>query len=372
MSVARSLAERFQSTMTLFGEDRYRTRSWRRERRVVFKAEVMHAAGKSPRDNARFVITNLRNRPERVWQIYCKRGDSENRIKELKNDLDIDRTSCTSFLANQARVLLTAMAYVLFQELRAALRDTQLERGMVGTLRLRLLKIGATVTESIRAYRRVDAIQPSLEGPVEAGCVTGRSPRLTPRLAGPEASPKSRVSGGTCASTPESHNNRPMLPPRRTVSQADKTQSPAPDPLRGSISGTRRYGRRARESARLGPFIESDVLQPQPPHLEMRASASRVKSPKPPTVAPSRRSSGSKVHSAGTSPFSRCLEAESRTRAVHPEPADGAREVELVGVAAPETRRRRAEDLGELDVAPLSGLLFELGENVAATLVELC
>ena len=88
MSAARSLAEQFQSTTSLFGEDRYKTRSWRRERRVVFKAEVVHAVGKSPRDNARFVITNLRNRPERVWQIYCKRGDSENRIKELKNDLE--------------------------------------------------------------------------------------------------------------------------------------------------------------------------------------------------------------------------------------------------------------------------------------------
>lgn len=150
MSAVRSLAERFQSTTALFDESRYKTRSWNRERRVVFKAEVVHAVGKSPRDNARFVITNLRNKPERVWQFYCKRGDSENRIKELKNDLEIDRTSCTRFLANQARVLLTATAYMLFQELRAALRGTELERGMVGTLRLRLLKIGATVKETVR------------------------------------------------------------------------------------------------------------------------------------------------------------------------------------------------------------------------------
>ena len=150
MSAVRSLAECFQSTTTLFGESRYRTRSWNRERRVAFKAEVVHATGKSPRDNARFVITNLHNKPERVWQIYCQRGDSENRIKELKNDLEIDRTSCTSFLANQARVLLTSIAYMLFQELRATLQGTELERGLVGTLRLRLLKIGATVKESVR------------------------------------------------------------------------------------------------------------------------------------------------------------------------------------------------------------------------------
>ena len=117
---------------------------------MVFKAEVVHAQGKPPKDNARFVITNLRHEPQRVWETYCLRGDSENRIKELKNDLEIDRTSCTSFLANQVRVLLTAVAYVLYQELRAALKGTELERAMVATLRLRLLKIGATITESLR------------------------------------------------------------------------------------------------------------------------------------------------------------------------------------------------------------------------------
>ena len=96
------------------------------------------------------MVTNLRHKPERVWEIYCQRGDSENRIKELKNDLEIDRTSCTSFLANQVRVLLTSAAYVLYQELRAVLRGTELERGMVCTLRLKLLKIGATISESVR------------------------------------------------------------------------------------------------------------------------------------------------------------------------------------------------------------------------------
>jgi len=150
MFAARAFTERFGKTTTLFGESRYQTRSWKCERRVVFKAEVVYAEGKSPRDNARFVITNLRHKPERIWEIYRHRGDSENRIKELKNDLEIDRTSCTSFLANQVRVLLTAVAYVLYQELRAALEGTELHRAMVATLRLRLLKIGATITESAR------------------------------------------------------------------------------------------------------------------------------------------------------------------------------------------------------------------------------
>lgn len=150
MHAARVLTESFGSTTTLFGETRYETRSWKRERRVIFKAEVVHADGKSPRNNARFVVTNLHHKPERVWEIYCQRGDSENRIKELKDDLKIDRTSCTSFLANQVRVLLTSAAYILYQELRVVLRGTELERGMVCTLRLKLLKIGATISESAR------------------------------------------------------------------------------------------------------------------------------------------------------------------------------------------------------------------------------
>ncbi len=146
MVAARSLTGRFAITTTLHGECLYQTRSWTHERRVIFKAEVVYAAGKSPRDNARYVITNLAHAPERVWELYCQRGDSENRIKELKNDLEIDRTSCTSFSANQVRVLLTAAAYVLLQELRAATR----ERSQVATLRQRLLKIGATIAESTR------------------------------------------------------------------------------------------------------------------------------------------------------------------------------------------------------------------------------
>jgi len=150
MRAARSLSDRFEATTTLFGETSYKTRSWKRARRTIYKAEVVRAEGKPAKDNARFVVTNLRHAPERVWEIYCRRGDSENRIKELKNDLEIDRTSCTSFLANQVRVLMTATAYVLYQELRASLRGTELGRSMVATLRLRLMKIGATITESVR------------------------------------------------------------------------------------------------------------------------------------------------------------------------------------------------------------------------------
>jgi len=83
-------------------------------------------------------------------RIYCDRGDVENRIKELHHGLEIDRTSCTSFLANQLRVLLTAAAYVLMQELRLCARGGKCARAQVSTLRERLIKLGAWVEQSVR------------------------------------------------------------------------------------------------------------------------------------------------------------------------------------------------------------------------------
>jgi hypothetical protein len=150
MRGVRCITEQLGGTSTLFGECVYAARKWSRSRRVIFKAEVVDLAGRDPRDNLRFVVTNLRGSAESVWKDYIKRGDTENRIKELKLDLQIDRTSSTSFLANQMRVLLTAAAFVLFQALRAALGASELGRAMVATLRLKLLKIGATVKESWR------------------------------------------------------------------------------------------------------------------------------------------------------------------------------------------------------------------------------
>lgn len=138
-------------SVALFGETRYAARSWKgQKRRVVYKAEVVRLEGRPPRDNARFVVTNLRHRPEAIYQIYRDRGDSENRIKELHEGLQIDRTSCTRFKANQLRVLLTAAAYVLLQALRSRLGRLGLARKQVGTLRLMLLKIGGRIQRSVR------------------------------------------------------------------------------------------------------------------------------------------------------------------------------------------------------------------------------
>lgn len=158
MHAVRSLAERFGGTTTIYGRSDYRAKTWSRARGVIFKAEVTDHSGRPLRDNLRIVVSNLRGTPESLWKLYARRGDVENRIKELKHDLEIDRTSSTSFLANQLRVLSTAAAFVLFQALRHALAGTELARAQVATLRLRLLKIGAIVRES---WRRIVMLLPT-------------------------------------------------------------------------------------------------------------------------------------------------------------------------------------------------------------------
>lgn len=151
MGTARRLSRESGKSHALFGETRYAAKSWKEcKRRVIYKAEVVRLAGRAPRDNARFVVTSLRSGPERVYEIYRMRGESENRIKELQHGLRLDRTSCTKFRANQLRVLMTAAAYVLMQTLRCPLAKTSLARKQVESLRLMLLKIGARVTSSVR------------------------------------------------------------------------------------------------------------------------------------------------------------------------------------------------------------------------------
>jgi hypothetical protein len=127
----------------VYGHAQYRAKSWPQARRVVIKGEVTRYPGREPRDNARFVITNIPADPQVVYaRIYARRGDVENRIKELHDGINMDRLSCTRFLANQARLLLHAAAFVLYQELRLAAVGTSLARAQVSTLRERLIKLG--------------------------------------------------------------------------------------------------------------------------------------------------------------------------------------------------------------------------------------
>ena len=150
MDVVRLRSALTETTERDFHDARYAARTWERERRVVIKAEVTRYPGREPRDNARFVVTNLKLAPEKVYALYCQRGEIENRIKELHHGLAIDRTSCTRFLANQLRVLLTAAAFVLLQEVRRRAVGTRFARAQVWTLREQLLKLGAHVIVSAR------------------------------------------------------------------------------------------------------------------------------------------------------------------------------------------------------------------------------
>jgi hypothetical protein len=139
------------ATATSYHETRYQAGTWTATRRVVIKAEVVWHHGREARDNPRFVITNLHQSPEWIYtHVYCARGDSENRLKELHHALAFGRTSCTRFWANQLRVTVTAAAYVLLQELQLRADRTALAGAQVPRLRQALLTLGVQVVRSVR------------------------------------------------------------------------------------------------------------------------------------------------------------------------------------------------------------------------------
>jgi len=136
-----------QQKQRLFGEFTYAAKTWDRPRRVIVKAEHLELG-----PNSRLVVTNLAGEPQTLYdELYCQRGDAENRIKEQQLGLFADRTSCHDFVANQFRVLLSAAAYLLLDTLRReTLAETELAHAQVDTIRLKLLKIGARVVGSVR------------------------------------------------------------------------------------------------------------------------------------------------------------------------------------------------------------------------------
>jgi hypothetical protein len=147
MDEAKKQFELTGQTQRHFHELSYSAGSWDRERRVIHKAEH-----NSHGDNPRFVVTNLSDKSSTLYeQIYCARGEMENRIKEQQLGLFAGRTSCQKFTANQFRLLLSSFAYTLIQTLRqTALAGTELATAQASTIRTKLLKIGAVVTVSVR------------------------------------------------------------------------------------------------------------------------------------------------------------------------------------------------------------------------------
>ena len=154
LAAAREESERTGKPARRFKDFTWSTlKSWSRSRRVVAKAEW--TGGES---NPRFVVTSLgRKETEARYlyeKVYCARGEMENRIKECQLDLFADRTSSHTMRANQLRLWFASMAYVLISALRRiGLKHTQFAKAACGTIRLKLLKIGALVTTSVRRIK---------------------------------------------------------------------------------------------------------------------------------------------------------------------------------------------------------------------------
>ncbi len=137
--------ENFESTkekQRMFEWIRYEAKSWSGKKRVIVKAE--HGAKGA---NPRFVVSSLTGDAQKLYDdIYCARGDMENRIKEQQLCLFADRTSCHAWYANQFRLLLSSLAYILIESIRRlALQGTELARAQSSTIRLKLFKIGAVI-----------------------------------------------------------------------------------------------------------------------------------------------------------------------------------------------------------------------------------
>ena len=146
LAKAKEQFEQSGEKQRLFTSFNYQADSWSRYRRVIAKTEYMDKGA-----NQRFVVTNIALKPQRLYdEIYVLRGETENRIKELKLEIKADRLSCHRFLANQFRLYLHTFAYCLLWLLRENLQGTELANAQVGTLRVKLLKIGARIRESSR------------------------------------------------------------------------------------------------------------------------------------------------------------------------------------------------------------------------------
>jgi hypothetical protein len=143
MAKARELYEYSKTPVKLYSEFSYQAGSWSAPKRIICKAEYNHKGS-----NTRFIITNLVHTKYRfIYEtVYCGRGAMELMIKEHKNHLFSDRTSCSGFEANQFRLFMHSIAYILMHAFRERhLKNTEFAKAQFNTIRLKLLKIGARV-----------------------------------------------------------------------------------------------------------------------------------------------------------------------------------------------------------------------------------
>lgn len=149
IATAKRRFDESEEKQRIFSSFNYAAESWKSTRRVVAKAE--HGDDGA---NPRFIVTNLEGDPETLYDdVYCARGEMENRIKEQIEMFSV-RTSCHNWWPNQLRLLLSTLAYTLVNRIRTVgLAGTELARAQVGTIRLKLLKVGAVVIRNTRRIR---------------------------------------------------------------------------------------------------------------------------------------------------------------------------------------------------------------------------
>lgn len=150
MQWVEELAERTGMKMREFIEFYYAAGTWKTRRKVIAKLEVTDKG-----QNPRFIVTNLAGDKQHLYdELYCARGDMENRIKEQQLGLFADCTSAHHWWANQFRLLLSSLAYVLMEGIRRlALKGSELARAQMTTIRLKLFKIGAVILRNTRRIR---------------------------------------------------------------------------------------------------------------------------------------------------------------------------------------------------------------------------
>jgi hypothetical protein len=141
-----------QESFRLYDEYQYQAQTWKSPRKIIVKAERLPDSNLGGKENTRYIVTNLEGSSQHLYEeVYCDRGDMENRIKELKLHLFSGRTSCHCFTANRFRLFLSSAAYVLLETIRrTALHGTSMATAQCSTIRTKLFKIAALVTVSVR------------------------------------------------------------------------------------------------------------------------------------------------------------------------------------------------------------------------------
>lgn len=239
MGVAKALCERSGQTVKLYSSFQWTTLdSWSRKRWVIAKGEHSRLGS-----NPRFIVASLPcSSPKEAKllyrDMYCARGDMENRIKEQQLWLFADRTSARTLRANQVRLYMSSMAYVMLPAIRRiGLQGIELAQAQCGTMRARLQKIGARIRVTAR---RVSVLMASSCPLAEHFMLALRRLRPGETQSSVRGSPEPRLRGGRDVSRANKlacrHASRVLAPARDTTSRGNQSQQEVADPARASLT----------------------------------------------------------------------------------------------------------------------------------------